>query len=331
MALRSIGSSLVGKAQTGSPLRKTTEQGVETPQVPQKGVPGSIEREAVQQPFERAVPPGSQKVVSVAPTADVTAVSSPAAETPTSPEQAALLAGIGNGNVPGAATPGANNQPLFQGGIAPETPRPGQPAVSNAPAARAAAAPAAARGRTPTYSSGAGRDLPIPESGLGLTGEESRAQAERYTPERESLPSVVASLGGRAVAGEENRPVQTNPGFLNTGLFVQPQTGRVTSFTPTTGQTIAGGVGKVISNVGNAIKSPAISNVGNKLQTYGGAVQPAAQSQGSLTSALRSIVQRANPVNQLRSVVQAYTPVVNTVRSAAQNVASKISSLFKRK
>lgn len=291
MALRSLGSTLIGRAALGSPLRKTIEEAASTPVIPGKGEPGSLERAFVEQPFERTVPPGSQKVVSVTPGADVTAVSSPGGE--------ALLAGaMGQPRAPLPNTaPGANNQALFQGGISPKT--------SITPNV---AAPTAARGRTPVYNSVAGVPTSIPEISSPVSvmgGRATEIKAPSYERQglfsgNPQLPSF-AQLGGHIMAapkpGELETTKELQPGFVQQG-------NNKIQFTPTTGQYLAGKLGKVISNVGTAFKAPQLTpgGLGAKLQTFGGAVQPALAGVGSVGNALRSLTQSfMKPFQNLRS------------------------------
>lgn len=70
MALRSLGSSLLAKTNPSSALRKSREERIEKPNVPGKGDVGSLERQFVEEPIERSVPEGSDKVLNISPGAE---------------------------------------------------------------------------------------------------------------------------------------------------------------------------------------------------------------------------------------------------------------------
>lgn len=67
MALRQLGSSLVAKASPGAAYRKAAEENLQGQNLLEKGQIGTISRQQVEEPFERKVPAGSNKVVSVRP------------------------------------------------------------------------------------------------------------------------------------------------------------------------------------------------------------------------------------------------------------------------
>src|SRR3990167_8772150 len=107
MALRSLGSSLVAKGSPGGTYRKTEERRIETPDLPGRGKVGSIDRAQLEEPLERQVPGGSQKVVGVQPTVESVAGV---------PGDISSVVGLPSGvsaNVP----QGAQSQALFQGGV----------------------------------------------------------------------------------------------------------------------------------------------------------------------------------------------------------------------
>ncbi len=285
--IRKLGSSLLAKASPGSQTRKKEEKKITKPVIPGKGVPGTPKRELVREPFIQQPAPGSEKIVRVAPgTESISTPSAPIGQTP-------LMAGaMGRGAAPGGARPGADGQALFQGEGAP----------SPAPAA---AAPAPAGGRAPMASGmtgGAGRPI-APVQAARDTAMAAKAAA---SPQREGfLPTAMSFLSGRASADQPGAPVTTQPGMGATGVDVQPSTGQVTSFTPTAGQLLVGGLGKYIPG-----------QVGKKMQTWGGAAQPAAQGIGSIS-------------NILRSLAQNFSQAPSRIRSSYESAFSKLRSLFR--
>lgn len=143
MALRSLGSSLVAKSSPGAKLREKEEFTVTKPVIPGKGVPGSLQRQFVEEPGVRAIPPGSERIITPTPGAEVESQATPFTP-PVNPEAAGILPGIigqpGAGQPPAGIPSGAQNQALFQGENVPEF----KPAAA-APQARVQRTPQAAR------------------------------------------------------------------------------------------------------------------------------------------------------------------------------------------
>ena len=314
--LRSLGSSLVAKASPGSASRAATENRMSKPNVPGKGAPGSTERQFVEGPKLNDLSPGSEKSIRVSPGADYT---SQPGQPPVAPVDQTLLPG-GMGMMPpgspsaapGQLRSGASNQPLFQGGVSP----------SSAPTA---ASGAIKGGRVAKSTSGGalpGAFLPPPappqgdiagtgiSTDMGMMPQESSqsiAPSQRVITGTEN-PLLANLLGGRVSADQ--------PGVNNVNI------GR------TAGQMAAGAAGKVITPVAKAVNkalgtniSLAPGGIGAQLQSFGGATAPAILGQGSISNALRSLVQSASSTaSNLRSSAS------NTVNS----VASKLRSLFGR-
>lgn len=147
MALRQLGSSLVAKASPGAAYRKAAEQRGQAQNLLEKGQIGTISRQQVEEPFERKVPAGSNKVVSVRPiveslpgqpfvepTPEVAApegITAPPAGRPGgAPGAPAPSPGGGVGLPPQAQAPvvrpGSANQALFRA-VAPAPVRPAAP------------------------------------------------------------------------------------------------------------------------------------------------------------------------------------------------------------
>ena len=268
MALRSqIGSSLVAKANPASPIRKTEEQKVENPAIPGKGDVGSLNRQFVEQPFLKPIPEGSARTVSVTPEAAAASQSSP---TSPLPQGGNVVPGVGNSGQPQPLRSGANSQALFQGGVS----TPAAPTAKGGNVARSASVSAPSKGA------------------IGAkTGQITPGAAFTYTPEVVNpftgLSPSVQQLGGRVSAGEGN----------NKKL--------VSQVPATTAQLLGGAAGKLLTNIGTAIKAPQLTpgGLGAKLQTFGGASSVAQQGIGSASNALRSVVQAvSNSLNKLRSL-----------------------------
>ncbi len=282
MALRSLGSSLVGRVSPSSPLRKTIEEAIQTPKLPLKGEPGSLERQFIEQPLEKTVPPGSQKVTSVSPTIDATSQPS---VSPTRGGEALLAGAIGQSNAPLPNTaPGANNQPLFQGGITPNTP--------------GVAAQAAPRGRTPVYNSVAGVPTSIPEisSPSSVLGGKSEVKAPTYAQGERQNP-LTNFLGGRVIAAEPKQQLPVN-------------------WTSTIPQALAGVAGKALTTVGTKLKAPQLApgGLGAQLQSWGGQPTRIATKTGPVSRPIQLLPAIGTA---LRSITQSFTRPFQNLRSFA--------------
>lgn len=310
--LRSLGSSLVAKASPGSASRAATENRMSKPNVPGKGAPGSTERQFVEGPKLNDLSPGSEKSIRVSPGADYT---SQPGQPPVAPvDQTLLPGGIGmmpgesGATAPGQLRSGANNQPLFQGGVTPSSPL-SAPTSASAAVKGGKTAKAVSGGALP------GAFLPPPappQADIGMMPQEN-TQSQSIAPSERVItgtnnPLLQNLLGGRVSADE--------PGKNNVTI------GR------TAGQVAAGAAGKVITPVAQAVNkvlgtniSLAPSGLGAQLQSFGGATAPAILGQGSISNALRSLVQSAsNTASNLRS----------SASNTANSVVSKLRSLFGR-
>ena len=250
MATRTLGSQLVAKNSPGGKLRETTETRIATPEIPGKGVPGTLSRAGIEEPLVRAVPPGSEKIVSQQPTIEGTTVA-PLSAIPEAVSPVAPIAG----QAPLAPTvpQGGQNQALFQGGVGS-----GGGGVST-PAPSSASRPSGASASVVSQQGGT-----APRVGGGqVQGAQTAVQAPQAALQRESLAaSTVGRLAGKA--------------YADAGDAVN----KVVSYVPTAGQFLAGGVGKALTSIGSAIKAPQLApgGLGAQLQSFGG--QPTKNTKG---------------------------------------------------
>ena len=280
--IRSLGSSLLAKAGTGSLSRKAQETRLTKPEIPGKGAVGTAGRELVEQTDITRTAPGSQKIVRSAPGIESASLPGIAAH------QVPLLAGMGSpGGAPVQMFQGrglmAAGAPASQPGIAGRqassiatmaAPRGQVAGARTERAAQAAAAQAAARGQ--------------------VTPQAASVQAQRVPFSASELPNI-GMFGGRVSAdtGGQQTAQQSN------------------QWQPTTAQYAVGGAGRALTNIGTALKAPQIvsGGLGAKMQTYGGSQSVAAAGRGSvekavqnISSALRSVTQKAqSAINKLRS------------------------------
>lgn len=231
MALRSLGSSLVAKASPGATYRKQAETNIENPELPGRGKVGSIDRAQLEEPLERSVPGGSQKIVGVQPTVESVAGV---------PGDISPAVGLPSGvtpNIPG----GNQGQALFQGGV-------GVPAGRVNP------------GAAPTVSSSAGggaRPALLSQPGVQSVSKTQIGQAPTVVKnepsyDRDSFLSAITSVGNKAYADAKE------------------QVNKVISYTPTAGQYIAGGAGKALGSLANATGNAQLRSLSNQLQSFGG-------------------------------------------------------------
>jgi len=270
-----LGTSLVAKGNPGGKLREVVEQGINEAALTGAGQTGSIQRAQIEQPLERPVSPGSEKIVSATPALEGGVV------TPMDVDP--LNAGIGlpSGAV---ARPGANAQALFQGNPGNQAASPGRPNPGAAPQVRAMnAAPAnvATAYRPPAPQGdvmGASTAQPAQPS-----QQNQQVQGGSNIRTQAVVKPLIGTLGGKVYAdAPSNKPV----------VVQKP-------VQATTGQYLAGGAGRAISAVGNAINSPAVKNVGNQLQSFGGQ-RPQGDIRGSVATAASNLrSQAANVVNSL--------------------------------
>lgn len=257
------------------------------PAIPGKGEIGTAQRTLVEEPQIRAVPAGSEKIVTATPGAEGSQQLSPGGQSTgvIGPQNIAPGVGLPNGapSVPG----GGQGQALLSS-FGPSS----SPSAPAAEPSRAGAAPRSVSGGPLTEAKAAtGSILPTGAS------TSVNAPVAPLTPRVDPLLGTL--LGNKVIAAPSTpEPVTNiNPGlFQKTGVYTNPQ-GQITSYTPTALQQAAGTAGKVLSNLG-------LSNIGNQLQNYGGAVNAAASGQGSISNILRSIGSTAqNTFNNLRSAL----------------------------
>lgn len=276
--IRSIGSSLLAKAGTGSLSRKKEETRILKPEIPGKGAVGTAPRELVQETNITPVAPGSEKVIRSAPGVESASLPGVAGVAPT---QVPLVAGIGSPGGAPMARGDRGNQPMFAGGGTAAS-APGQAgrqavagASTGAPMGAVSTARAAGMTSTPTM------------------GEVSKAVAQRVPFGEGSLPNI-GIFGGQIQAKEgESGGQQTS----------QPSAG----WQPTAAQYVAGKVGSLI----NKYKPTGNLSLGlaNKAEKFGGSQSVAAAGKGSITKAAQNIG------GALRSVTQAAKNTVSKLRS----------------
>lgn len=282
--IRSLGSSLLAKAGTGSLTRKKEETRITKPEIPGKAATGTAGRDLVEETNITPTAPGSEKVVRSAPGIESASLPGVAAR------QVPLVAGMGMTTAPGAAAPGANNQPMFQGGVSGGNRGGGAPASQTGQAGRQAVLGASAG--APMGAVATARANRAAEAARTAEAEAAQVQGGRVPFASSELPNIgifgsrVSAAGG----GESQKP--------------QGQ------WQPTTGQYIAGAVGKAINTIGQKLgnKLPEMK-VSENLQKYGGSSSVAAAGRGSVekavqnvSGALRSVVESAkNTVSKLRS------------------------------
>ena len=320
MALRQVGSSLVAKASPGAAYRQSSEQRITKPAIPGKAEVGSVGRKFLEEPFNQAVPGGSEKVVRSGPGIE----SQPGLQTPSpTPQQQATLSGaIGMPSGASQLRSGANTQSLFQGGV-------------SSPSAPAASA-VTRGGKTASVSSSSGNlasAMKPMDIGLMSEGPSSSYQAPKTQDTVGSFYPGIGSLGNRASADEPGVSHEIPKNF---------------------GQAVIGTLGRVAQNIGTAFRAPEM-NLGEKAQSIAtnpsitqsgvGSISKPEASIKAIGNVLRSLVgstpktspsmqassslrsQPVSPVNQLRS---AASSVASNAKNAVSSLVSKISNLFKR-
>lgn len=287
-----LGSSLISKSSPGGKLRELAEAKAQQAAQAGGGEIGTVQRSQIEEPLERPVSPGSQKVVSSTPAIEGIAYT---------PDQVdPLTGGNGIGLDPTVGSQplrsGANNQSLFAGSPqgAPSSPgRSGSPTPgatasttsiqTAAPRVATAYRPAAAQAPSPS-------PTPAPNQNV-----QSRPNIQTQLVTK----PLIGNLGIKAYAAEgapSNKPI----------VVQQP-------VQATTGQYLAGGAGRAISALGSLINNQQVKQVGNNLQSVGGQ-RPQGVTTGSVSQGVRSVAQNVgNTVNNLRS--QATNAVNNLLRS----------------
>lgn len=271
--IRSLGSSLLAKAGTGSLTRKKDETRITKPDIPGKGAVGTAGRDLTQETNITPVAPGSEKVIRSAPGIESASLPGMAAN------QVPLVAGIGlnPGMVPGAGAnrPSAANQAMFQGGApASQEGQAGRQATTGASTGQVLGSVATSKANRAA------------EAARAAQGESAQVQAERVPFGQGSLPDI-GIFGGR-VSAEEGGNTSAQP---------------TNTWQPTAGQYVSGAIGKAINTIGQKLGNILPEkNISEQLQNFGGAQSVAAAGKGSIGSALRSVVQQAtNTWNKLRS------------------------------
>lgn len=273
--LRMLGSSLVAKNSPGSKFRELGEKAMQTPLIPGKGAIGTLTRESIEEPLERPVPPGSEKVVATKPLLEFGVTEPIYPTTPTAvregmeampPAGQVIRPALGLSTSPGNVPQGSQSQALLQG-------MPSQAPV--APAIRATQAKSASYQSFSTPSTEATK-ISKPQVITPLRSSPSSEVQLRSQPSVNYVPAqnpITKFLGARAYAGET-------------------PTSQLKVFTPTTGQYLAGVAGKVLSSV------PQLRSISNQLQSFGG--QPNITI-GSVSNVLRSITNMLSNALGLRS------------------------------
>jgi hypothetical protein len=268
MSIISTGSRLIAKSQPGAALRQKEETQIENPMIPGVGDIGTVARGMVEEPLNRQTPAGSSKVISSTPTVEPNAIPDIGMTVP--------------------------NQPL-----APTAPNVGLNAPST-PARGVTSAPASMAGG-PTLRSNI---TPAGPMAQGVSGGEvlGAGIAKAYQPIPEPTPMPIQA---QASGGNNNQVYNALSGLIGSKAFAGEGANPIRS---TLGQAVAGPVGKVLTNVGTALKLPQLSpgGLGNQLQSLGGAASAAQGGIGSVSKTVQN--------------------VVNALRSTASNVTNKASS-----
>lgn len=286
--IRSLGSSLLAKAGTGSLTRKKEESRILRPEIPGKAAVGTAIRDLTQETNITPVAPGSEKVIRSAP--GIESASTPGMAT----NQVPLVAGMGMpiGATPGGAMMGGNNQALFQGGVSTPAAVPGQagrqamavsaPGRGGVAAARVAQATQAAQTVTEP-----GRISP--EGGAQTTYQVEPLKRFVINAFLKGILPAIRRTGGRTQAEDPGESMEISP---------------------TAGQVLSNIASRTINTVGGALGNP-LRERGISEGLMALAKNPAAtlKGQGSIAktvqnigSGLRSVTQSAqNTWNKLRS------------------------------
>jgi len=263
--IRSLGSSLLAKAATGSLSRKKDETRITKPEIPGKAATGTSTRDLTQETNIVPAAPGSEKVIRSAP--GIESASLPGVASRNVP----LVAGMGMTTNPGASAPGVSDNGMFAGG-------------SSAPASVSGQA-----ARQATAVSGGGQVLgAVAQSRAARAAEAAKAtqaseaaQVQAPQSPNYSVGSFfpgIGSFGGRVSAeGEGNVEIPKN--FLQAVVATLSKPGTKGEAWGTNPAVTQSGVGS-LSKPGATVK--AVTN--------------------SISSALRSVTQKAqNAISKLRS------------------------------
>lgn len=300
MPLRSLGSSLVAKNSPGSKSREIVENRLNSPTVPDKGDPGSLQRSLTEETKVTPVAPGSEKQIRVSPgVSAVRGMDDPGMGLigSDSPALAGGAAAPRQNYNPAALRSGAAGQALLQGsGAAPTAPQ------SSATPTAASSAPRAGRTATAVSSAGSGpaENLLAGIMGTGNvdSGPRQNYQVEKPQPNTEVGSYKFQPLGGRVQAadGNANKTISGN-----------------------TLQAVAGTLSKAAEKIGGG----SIPSIG--LRSFASNVNQVANPLVSPAAALQSVNKAVSQANPIGSAVSGF----NNLRSQANNVLSKLRSLFK--
>ena len=291
IALRSLGNQLVAKSSPGAKSRDVVEQQISKPDIPNEGGVGTVQRSQVEQPLERAVPAGSEKIVSVQPTVEGTTVAptgdlsqnAPGVVPPVSaPVPASSAVGL-PGNVKATVPSGANNQPLLQGMPTGQTPQGKAGSVQSSVGGTAQVA-------------GASPKAPVtaPTKVVGAAAPKMQSQIESF---------LRSFFGNKASADTEKTLNSAAYNAYNALSGVQKAAIRSGEVPRTIGQEVTGKIGKALTNFGISIKAPQIipGGLGATMQSMGGqSKQGDTRQTGNVGGTLRSIAN--NVYSNLRSL-----------------------------
>lgn len=277
MALRSLGSSLMAKASPGTSLRKRTEERMQGATQAGAGIaqPGSVQRQSIQEPLEKQVPTGTQKVVSVQPT--IQPMVKGAATAPST----GMVPQMGGG---GMAT--ATGRSIAAGGQSPSV-SPGGGAARVSTQAPTSVSGGAAPGAKP-----AAKYAPTPGGGGAVLGLQA-PPSPSYTQGSflSGVGPAIASLGNRVAAEGGKQTIPQN-----------------------FGQAVAGAIGNTINTVGRALGNPLPEkNVSENLQKFASNVKNTVSGVGSISKPAATVQAVARSVQ--KAVQQAAQKATSILRS----------------
>lgn len=298
MALRSLGSNLLAKASPGSSLRETEEQRKQgaVPEQNAGAQPTSVVRETLDQPIEKSVPGGTEKVIASKPAIQPNVSSAPDTGQGLMPQMggAAQAAATGRninsqgGNAPGAAVTAPKSSP------------------TSFKAASSVSSTTPVQAKVASYGSNVGM------FGPGAIGVGSKNEPSLGT----QLPafSGLGSVGNRASAADGSGGGNTRNIFQGAAA--------------TLANAIDKGVVSAVKNKGTTSNYTPTSNVSKALMSY--ANSPSAAKAG-VSSALRSVDNYLhNDYGRGGASIQSTAQNVSkAVQSAVNKVSSVLRSLFK--
>jgi hypothetical protein len=251
--IRSIGSSLLAKAGSGSLTRKKEETRMTKPEVPGKGAVGTAVRDLTQETNITPTAPGSEKVIRSAPGMESASLPGMAAN------QVPLVAGMGLPVTPGAGAPGGG-APASAPGQA------GRQAVmgasTGAPVGSVAAARAAGMTAAPTMgavSKAAAERIPFGGGSLpdiGMFGARVSADTGGNAPASTGTPGWQPTAGQYA-AGALGKVINAVGQKLGNILPELKVSEKLQNWGGSPGVALAGqgSIGKTVQNISNALRS----------------------------------------------------------------------------